>query len=326
MADNRSNQNLKAAVIVAILALFGANVYQFVNNRSLQTDNLSKESEIVELDKAKTELEKQYQESVVELNSMKTDNEELNKSIDAQKEELRLQKDKITLLLKDSKNLSAARKEMEGMKGKIQEYVTEINKLKEDNQQLVNSNTTLASEKENLTKTVEQKNAENRELAEAKTTLLTEKEKIDRDRAALSKKVNRTSVIQVEKIDGAGYQNRDGKKPSSKSKAKDVDFLEVCFKTTINPNTDAGNEKFYIRIINPVGETQAIESQGSGVFNNETTGEQIRYSTIATANYKNDEQKVCGKWESPGSFQKGVYQIEIYNKGYLVGTSTVKLK
>lgn len=85
MADNRSNQNLKAAVIVAILALFGANVYQFVNNRSLQTDNLSKESEIVELDKAKTELEKQYQESVVELNSMKTDNEELNKSIDAQK-------------------------------------------------------------------------------------------------------------------------------------------------------------------------------------------------------------------------------------------------
>lgn len=66
-------------------------------------------------------------------------------------------KDKITLLLKDSKNLSAARKEMEGMKGKIQEYVTEINKLKEDNQQLVNSNTTLASEKENLTKTVEQK-------------------------------------------------------------------------------------------------------------------------------------------------------------------------
>ena len=41
MADNRSNQNLKAAVIVAILALFGANVYQFVNNRSLQTDNLS---------------------------------------------------------------------------------------------------------------------------------------------------------------------------------------------------------------------------------------------------------------------------------------------
>lgn len=57
MTDNRSNQNLKAAVLVAILALFGANVYQFVNNRGLQKDNLAKETEIVELDKAKVELE-----------------------------------------------------------------------------------------------------------------------------------------------------------------------------------------------------------------------------------------------------------------------------
>ena len=71
-SNQKSNQNLKAAVLVAILALLGANVYQFVNNRSLQKDNMTKETEIVELDKAKAELEKQYQESVAELNTMKT--------------------------------------------------------------------------------------------------------------------------------------------------------------------------------------------------------------------------------------------------------------
>ena len=326
MTDNRSNQNLKAAVLVAILALFGANVYQFVNNRGLQKDNLAKETEIVELDKAKVELEKQYQESVAELNTMKTDNEELNKSIEVQKEELRLQKEKITLLLGDSKNLRVARKEMEDMKAKLTEYVAEINKLKEANQSLTASNQNLTVEKENLSKDLQMKSAENQQLAEAKNALASDKESLSKERESLSRKVNRASSIAVTKISAEGYQNKEGKKPSGKSKAKDVDFVEVCFKTTNNSKADAGNESFYIRIINPIGETQTIESTGSGIIKNEATGEQVKYSAKANVNYKNDVQEVCGKYENPGAFQKGVYQVEIYNKGFLVGTGTFKLK
>ena len=283
MTDNRSNQNLKAAVLVAILALFGANVYQFVNNRGLQKDNLAKETEIVELDKAKVELEKQYQESVAELNTMKTDNEELNKSIEVQKEELRLQKEKITLLLGDSKNLRVARKEMEGMKAKLTEYVAEINKLKEANQSLTASNQNLTVEKENLSKDLQMKSAENQQLAEAKNALASDKESLSKERESLSRKVNRASSIAVTKISAEGYQNKEGKKPSGKSKAKDVDFVEVCFKTTNNSNADAGNESFYIRIINPIGETQTIESTGSGIIKNEATGEQVKYSAKAVS-------------------------------------------
>jgi len=108
-----SNQNVKALVIIALLGLFGLNVYQFVNNSNLQKDNLSKENELVQLEDAKAKLDKEYQQAVSDLNDMKTNNEELNRVIDSQKEELRIQKEKIGGLLKDSRNLALARKEIE---------------------------------------------------------------------------------------------------------------------------------------------------------------------------------------------------------------------
>ncbi len=326
MADQKPNQNLKAAAIVALLTLLGANIYQFVTNNSLRQDNIRKESEIISMDSAKVELEKQYQESIAELNSMKSDNEELNKSIEVQKEELRLQKEKIAILLKDSKNLKSVRNELTALKTKANEYIAEINKLKSENEVLSASNKDLSNQKDNLTKDLEKKGAENQQLADANSSLSSQKDNIAKEREELSRKYNRAAAIQVAKIDATGYQNREGKKPSSKSKAADVDFIEVCFKTTENKNSDAGSEKFYIRIINPLGETESIASEGSGVVMNNATGAQIKYTTVAMADYKNDEVKTCGKFSNPGALQKGVYQIEVYNKGYLVGTTTLKLK
>ncbi len=326
MADNKSNQNLKAFALVAILALLGANVYQFVNNNSLRKDNVAKESEIMELDKAKVELEKQYQDAVAELNTLKTDNEELNRSIEVQKEELRIQKDKINLLLGDSKNLRKAREEMATMKSKISEYLAEINRLKEDVQQLNTQNQQLSADKDQLSKEVQMKDAQNRELSEAKTSLMSEKENLSAEKEALRSRVNKATAIQLSKVDVEGFQSRDGKKAKSKSSASEVDFLQVCFKTTKNAQADSGKELFYIRIISPIGETQTNEASGSGMISNLATNEEVKYSTTASVSYTNTEQEGCGKFSNPGGFQKGVYQVEVYNKGYKVGEGKLKLK
>ncbi len=326
MSNQNSNQNLKAFAVVAILALLGANIYQFVTNKSLKNDNIQKEVEIISLDSAKVELEKQYQQSIADLNALKTDNEELNKSIEVQKEELRLQKDKIAVLLKDSRNLKTVKTEMMALKGKAEEYVAEINRLKSENEKLETSNKDLTTQKEGLTSDLEKKGAENKKLNEANANLSNQKEELTKTKDDLSRRYNRAAAIQVTKIDATGYQNRENKKPSSKSRASDVDFIEVCFKTTENKNSDAGNETFYIRIINPTGETESINAEGSGIITNLATDASLKYSTKISLDYKNDELKTCGKFSNPGTFQKGVYQIEVYNKGYLVGTTTLKLK
>ncbi len=321
-----SNQNVKALVIIALIGLFGLNVYQFFNNSNLQKDNLSKETELVQLEDAKAKLDKEYQQSVSDLNDMKTNNEELNRVIDSQKEELRIQKEKIGGLLKDSKNLAMARKEIESMKTKTQDYIAEINRLKSENAELSTQNTSLQTDKANLTQEVQTKSAENQQLSEVKENLSKEKESLSKEKDMLGRKVNRATAIPVTKVDAEAYRERDGKSPKSVSKAAESEFIEVCFKTTINKNTEAGSEKFFVRIISPTGETQAIESEGSGVIRNDQTGETIKYSTTAMTQYSNDEKKVCAKFKNPGAFTAGVYQIEVFNKGYLVGTSTLKLK
>ncbi|MBK9108501.1 MAG: hypothetical protein IPM92_09070 [Saprospiraceae bacterium] len=107
-----SNQNVKALVIIAILGLFGLNVYQFVNNSNLQKDNLSKENELVQLEDTKAKLDKDYQQAISDLNDMKTNNEELNRVIDTQKGRTSHSKDKISGLLRDSKNLSIAERKL----------------------------------------------------------------------------------------------------------------------------------------------------------------------------------------------------------------------
>lgn len=321
-----SNQNVKALVIIALLGLFGLNVYQFVNNSNLQKDNLSKENELVQLEDAKAKLDKEYQQAVSDLNDMKTNNEELNRVIDSQKEELRIQKEKIGGLLKDSRNLALARKEIESIKTKTQDYISEINRLKSENAELSTQNTSLQTEKAKLTSEVETKSAENQQLSQVKENLSKEKENLSKEKDLLSRKVNRATAIPVNKVDAEAYREREGKSPKSVSKAAEAEFIEVCFKTTVNKNTEAGPEKFFVRIINPTGETQSVESEGSGVIRNDQTGETIKYSTTAMTQYSNDEKKVCGKFKNPGSFTAGVYQIEVFNKGYLVGTTTLKLK
>ncbi|HEX5626045.1 MAG TPA: hypothetical protein VFX48_08515, partial [Saprospiraceae bacterium] len=319
-----TNQNVKALVIIALLGLFGLNVYQFVNNSNLQKDNMSKENELVQLEDAKAKLDKEYQQAVSDLNDMKTNNEELNRVIDAQKEDLRIQKEKVSGLLKDSKNLALARKEIESIKSKAQEYIAEINRLKAENAELTTANTSLQTDNQNLNLAVQTKTAENQQLAEVRDMLSTEKESLAQEKDMLSRKVNRATAVNVQKIASEAYQEREGKKAKKVSKAGETDYIQVCFKTTINKNTESGNEKFYVRIINPTGETQAIESEGSGIIRNDQNGETIKYSTAVTTAYKNDEKEVCSKFKNPGGFSAGVYQIEVFNKGYLVGTSTLK--
>lgn len=321
-----TNQNLKALVIILLVGLFGLNVYQFVNNSNLQKDNLSKENELVLIEDAKAKLDKEYQQAISDLNDMKTNNEELNKVIDTQKEDLRIQKEKVSGLLKDSKNLAIARKEIETMKSKTIEYIAEINRLKSENEGLTKANTSLQSDKQMLTQDLQVKSAENQQLSEAKSSLNVEKENLAKEKDMLSRRVNRATAIPVQKIDAEAYQLREGKKPDNVSKAKEADYIEVCFKTTVNKNTESGTEKFYIRIINPTGETQAIESEGSGVIRNDENGETIKYSTTAVTQYSSDVKEVCATFKNPGGFVAGIYQLEVFNKGYLVGKSTLKLK
>lgn len=323
--DN-SKQRLIAIAAVIIVALLGVNIFLMVSKAKQSRLNQELTSQLDESEQLKAELEKQYYEALSELEEMRGSNEELNALIEKQKEELKQSKDQIEGLLRDKRNLAAARKKIDELTLQVEGYLAEINQLRSENEQLSASNNQLSYEKDSLSTELSSQLVTNQELSSAKAALVSEKETLERDKASLSRKVNMASVVKVGDIDVTGLKIRSSGKSVRKRSADNIDEIQVCFNTTVNEVAEPGIERFFVRIINPLGETLAVEELGSGVIINNETGEEIRYTQIKEVNYERDVNNLCLNWAPNQPFQEGTYTVEIYNKGHLAGSSAFSLK
>ena len=318
--QNKPNQNfiaIAAVIGVLLLGIIGYLAYQNMQ-KSQQLETTM--SDLDETTKLKAELETQYNQALADLEAQKTTSQELNAVIDQQKSELEQQRDKISGLLKNKGSLDKARVEINNLKSQASQYLAQIEKLKSENDALSGENANLSTEKERLAADLQSKSAENEELSTTKATLVSEKEK-------LSEKVNIASVIKMKAVSAVGQKVKGSGKVKDENSAKSIDQIKVCFTTVENEVAKAGSEKFYIRIINPLGETLAIEDMGSGLLTNKKTNEEVRFTKMEEIDYANNEAQSCIVWApSNASFVKGAYQIEVYNKGFLAGTSKLTLK
>jgi hypothetical protein len=319
MSSAQSKQNFTAIAIVIILLLLGLNAYQWYVNSKLSASNENQQTEMAELQKIQEELDQDYQAALESLDEMKSDNEQLNTLIDSQKSELKAQKDKINNLIWSKKELDKARNEIKMLNANVAKYIADIQQLTAENQALSESNTSL-----NLR--IEEEIKAKEEVISARNTLSQEKENLSKANAALGTKVDMANAIKINFMEVKGYEIKDNGKLKEKSRAKDIEMLRVCFLTETNMVTPAGQKKFYIRIINPTGETVSMEDRGSGVLTNKLDNSQIRYTTSGDVTYKNEDTNACIDWTLADKLVKGDYKIEMYNNGFLVGKGQFKLK
>jgi myosin heavy subunit len=315
----KSGSPLLPVIITVGLLMLVAVGWLTYNSISTTRSLEQKVAELEEAEKLRLELENQYNQALAELESLKGENAQINALIDQQKAELLAQKDQISGLLRDKRQLDAARAEIQNLKTKVAEYIAQIEQLRAEQEQLAMENTTLKDQTDSLTVTLQVRSQENDELSTAKAQLVNEKEE-------LSKAVQVGSVIKVKNIDVTGLKLRKSGKTAEKDNAKRVDQLKVCFTTVANDVVKPGTEQFFIRIISPKGETLAIDDLGSGAIVNSKTGEEVRYTQLKEYDYANDETQLCFVWAPSTQFQSGKYQVEIYNKGYLAGSGNFELK
>lgn len=290
--------------------------YQSINDtRALE----QKVAELQEAEKLRIELETQHEEAVAELESLKSDNEQINALIDQQKIELLAQKNEIARLMRDRNKYNAARSEIKDLKEQLAGFVAEIEQLQADQAMLAQTNTMLKGERDQLNQQLQTKLGENEELSQVKAQLTSEKEE-------LTKSVAIGSVVQVKGVKVTPQKIRKSGKTADQKAAKRTDQLKVCFTTLVNEIVKPNTEKFHIRIISPLGETLAVDNLGSGIIRNTKTGEEVRFTQVAEYDYMNDETELCFNWKPDMGFQSGQYQVEIYNKGYLAGTGDFTLK
>lgn len=318
-------RNNKTGFIVAIAILAIAAIGLLVTSISQNQAKTELSSKLNESDKLKADLEKQYYSALSELEEMKGSNEEMNALIEKQKEELTAQKDRIDVLLRDSKNLGAARTELKNLRAQVVQYVAEINQLKQQNGELTANVNQLSEEKTTLQTNLEQERTARTEVETARAALVSEKETLEKDKQALSSKVNFASVIKVSGIEVQGLKAKSNGKFSKERQAKDVTQLQICFNTTTNEVAEAGNEIYHIRVIDPQGVTLSVEDLGSGVFKS-STGEEVSFTTAKEFDYNQTASQLCTNWTPNQPFTKGTYKVEVFNKGYQAGSTSFTLK
>jgi hypothetical protein len=134
------------------------------------------------------------------------------------------------------------------------------------------------------------------------------------------------NAIKINFMKVQGYQLKDNGKKKKKSRAKNINLIEVCFTTETNLVTPAGAKEFQIRLIDPLGETVAREDMGSGVLTNKLDNTQVRYTSTGIVEYNNEDTEGCIQWKVNDSLSKGMYDVEIYNNGFKVGNGNYKMK
>ncbi len=313
-----------AGVIVALLlalAVLGVSYF----NRG--TENAELTTDLVEMEQFKAKAEQQYYASLAELEEMRGSNEELNALIDQQKDELRVQKDKITSLTRDSRNLGAARRELAELRTQTEGYLVQLEELRLANAQLEEQNGMLATERDMLSSDLQVSQQNNQELNSERAVLVSEREQLTSTNQELNRKVGIASVIKTNNITAVGQKQRNSGRWVDRDNAKNVERIYVCFNSLDNAVAEPGEEVFQVRMINPTGETMSVDAQGSGILVNAATNEEVAYTTTASFGFDGAAANHCAEWAMPNQeFQKGNYIVELYNKGYLVGSTTLELK
>lgn len=316
MTTNNSQQRLIAIASVIVVALLGVAIFLLVSNINKGKALEEKAAALEQSAMLADSLENQYNDAIIELDNLKGDNEELNAIIEQQKSELAEQKSKINGLIRSRKDLDRARAEIKNLTAQVEEYIAQVNQLKDENAELTDQNLMLSED-------LSQQKMQNEELQTAKAALVSEKQQLQTEKTYLSDKVTFASVIKTEAFAIEGYKLRDNGKKSRKRYAKNVDQVEVCFNMAENKVANPGMETFYVRIVNPVGETVAAEQR---TIVNKDTGSEILYTEMLEQEYDNEAEKVCFNWVDPNGFQQGTYEVELYNKGFLAGKSSFRLK
>ena len=315
----------KTISTIAIILLLLLSGYLWYNNTQLRQANTDKSVEITALEEVQKELDSDYQAALESIESLRTDNQELNALIDNQKEELKAQKAKINNLIWTQRELDKAREEIAKFETLTTQYLAEITDLKSQNEYLTRTNAQLNEDilvlNEDLTAEKELTN----ELTQTRAVLMSEKEDLSEKNAALSDKVEIGSAIKINWMSFEGGEVKDDGSWKKRKIAKRSKTLRTCFRTETNVVVPAGEETFFLRIVGPTGETYAVDETGSGQLTDKLTGESVRYTMSGTLTYNNEDTEACMDWDPNFEVPKGEYKVQIYNKGYRVGTGAFKL-
>ncbi|CAH0997488.1 hypothetical protein EMA8858_03621 [Emticicia aquatica] len=313
-SNNQGVLKIVIGVLVGILALLG---YLFMGARN----------ETLELQKSLTSKVEQLSSTQIKLDS-------ISKSLDlkiaevqslggsvAELEAVKAQLENDKKKLKSDFSFSIQKYET-----KIKEYENflavkddDIRKLKEENGVLVARTQTLETEKQQVL-------VENTSLKTEKEVLSTTLNKTVEDFTAknndLKRQVTLASAMKAINVQAAALSSKGKVREGGAYKASRIDQLRVSFIMPSNPIAAQDNKEIYIRVLD--GNGAVVENGNGGIL--QIDGKEIGYSFKQTVPFENNDQRVDLVSGKGANYSKGKYSIELYSEGFKIGKGAFEVK
>lgn len=252
------------------------------------------ERTVEERDSLQIELEQIY----VQYQQLKTNNDSLNKKLDAQKERVaqliqELRRVKVT----DKQKIEQLKQEVALLRNIMRSYIRQIDSLYQKNQILVE---------------------ENRKIKEQYTAVIIEKQELEQVADSLKKTVEIASTLQARPISFLALNKRD----KETKRIRKTNKFQICFTLLANQIANKGVKKVYLRIARPDGEI--LINENSSTFNYQ--GKEIFYSAMKEVDYQGKDTQVCIYYLNSTELPAGKYVAYIFVDDKQVLTTDITLK
>lgn len=281
------------SIVIVLLVAVSVYLYNLLSQKEKQ--NLQYQEVQQVLEEEKNSLQGELKDLMEEYESMKSTNDSMNQKLEAQQAKI---KKLLTYNASNLEKIKLYKKELVTLREIMKSYIVQIDSLNQKNQ-------TLVAENNEVKGRLEQSRVTTKELTQQKDEL--------------SKKVQQASVLSAKNIIITALNKRS----RENIKADRIAKLKVCFSVRENSIVQAGPRIVYIRIARP--DELVLTSSADNLM--KFQGEQVVYTEKREIEYENADIDLCIFYDvKAGELIPGVYKVDLFTDGNLIGNSTITLK
>ena len=301
-----NNNGLLMGLLIAALVITW--IYFIWDKSKAKEERQQLITQITTNDSSKNGLQRELNDAVMSLDMLKSSNVRADSLLRTKDKDIEELKAKIQKIINDksatSSQLAEAKRLIKQLKGNIETYTAEIEKLKGENIQLTEEKRVITGERD-----VVRKNFDS-----AKTVIKQKEDVIDIG-----------STLHASNLSIVGVKERGNGKEKETTTAKRVDKLKLSFDLDENRIAQSGTKDLYINLIAPDG-TQIITGNSADKFVTREGTEKTATKKIQVEYKQGERQQVNVVFDKSQKFQPGDYKIEIYNNGFKIGQGVRSLK
>lgn len=272
-------------VIVVILFFFQRNAHNQI---------------ITEINQEKDSIQFELEEMVVNYDSLKTDNDDLNNTLLVTQSEIKNLLVEVEQVKKASyREISNYRNKVTTLRGIMKDLYNQIDSLNVRNKILF---------------------AENQEVKQQITVVKSENEQLEKEKKKLEQTVKKAQLLEALNLTGIGLTPRDKETPKAARASK----IMVSFTLSKNLTAKRGEKNVYVRIMGP-NQLVMIESDNNKF---QYEDQKIHYSAKRLVTYEGMELPVNIYWDNSGkgALQPGTYKVDVFADKHHIGTTEFILR